>query len=290
MVLFKETNVEQIRRNELKNLILHDDDQLCEGTGKISSYFTDEPLCDYIHIIAKPPLSPFKIDFVRNMLLSEGDIVEYLDKDCIHKATLWEVREKLNKLYFEQEEEDEAHWNEVLLNYLYQEMMSWTYFRAETFSLVKQHGVFTWLLIPPNVCDPLPICENVSQDLQKAFDEALKNELGPPFREMHYNLVGMNSWVSGRCCSYSLGENQCKSYQNDVVRLGSRIGVIAPQRTSGTLRSGTDVTIHQPSHEDLDELIQTFDDLADNDKNLKGLSEAMCKTIEAQKQKTTLQT
>jgi hypothetical protein len=32
-----------------------------------------------------------------------------------------------------------------------------------------------------------------SKKLQKAFDEALDNELGPLFRKMHYNLVGMST-------------------------------------------------------------------------------------------------
>jgi hypothetical protein len=83
----------QIRESSggLDDLILHDGDQLREGTRKISSYFTDEPLCDHIHIIIKPPLPPFKFSLIRNMgLLSEGGIVEYLDEDCIHKATLRE--------------------------------------------------------------------------------------------------------------------------------------------------------------------------------------------------------
>jgi len=77
--------------DELNNLILCDNDQLREGTRKISSYFTDKPLYNYIHIIVKPPLPPLRFDLVCKLgLLSEGDTVEYLDKNCIHKATLFE--------------------------------------------------------------------------------------------------------------------------------------------------------------------------------------------------------
>ncbi|CAG8667834.1 11259_t:CDS:2, partial [Acaulospora morrowiae] len=41
--------------------------------------------------------------------------------------------------------------------------------------------------------DLLPTYKKVPQDLQKAFDKALDNELGPSFREAHYNLVGMST-------------------------------------------------------------------------------------------------
>ena len=41
--------------------------------------------------------------------------------------------------------------------------------------------------------DPLPTWKKVPKNLQKAFDEALDNELGPLFRKMHYNLVGMST-------------------------------------------------------------------------------------------------
>ncbi|CAG8673685.1 8205_t:CDS:2, partial [Acaulospora morrowiae] len=41
--------------------------------------------------------------------------------------------------------------------------------------------------------DLLPTYKKVPQDLQKAFDKALDNELGPSFREANYNLVGMST-------------------------------------------------------------------------------------------------
>ena len=148
---------------ELNNLILHNDDQLRGEMRKISSYFTDEPLHNYIHLIVRPPLPPFRFDVTCKMgLLSEGSIVEYLEEDCIHKkATLcegclctkdgkynsftkfirdvkklkpkekvrsddfhnlkingmsyWEVREKLYKLYFGQEDEEEDEGNLIIL-------------------------------------------------------------------------------------------------------------------------------------------------------------------------------
>jgi hypothetical protein len=39
----------------------------------------------------------------------------------------------------------------------------------------------------------LPTLKKIPKKLRKAFDEALDNELGQSFREMHYNLVGMST-------------------------------------------------------------------------------------------------
>ncbi|RHZ76413.1 hypothetical protein Glove_198g59 [Diversispora epigaea] len=92
---------------------------------------------------------------------------------------------------------------------------------------------------------------------------------------------------------YGLGKIQCQTYHNNV-KLGSSIGVIEPQRTSGSLSavvydkkskrigiltcehvckfsessSGTNVIIHQPSHEDLDEQKQLFLFMTENEEAL----------------------
>ncbi|GBB96397.1 hypothetical protein RclHR1_27420002, partial [Rhizophagus clarus] len=44
-----------------------------------------------------------------------------------------------------------------------------------------------------NFNDSLPNSIEIPQDLKKKFDEALDNELGLPFREKHYNLIGMST-------------------------------------------------------------------------------------------------
>ncbi|GES83010.1 PLP-dependent transferase [Rhizophagus clarus] len=41
--------------------------------------------------------------------------------------------------------------------------------------------------------DPLPCLIKIPQDLKEKFNEALDNELGLPFREKHYNLVGIGT-------------------------------------------------------------------------------------------------
>ncbi|CAG8498601.1 5919_t:CDS:2 [Ambispora leptoticha] len=452
----------QIRESsvEFNDLILHDDDRLREGTRKISSYFTDEPLCDHIHIIVKPPLPLFKFDLVRIMgLLSEGDIVEYLYEDCTHKATLregclctkdgkyhsftefiravrklklkekvrpndfhnlkingmtyWEVREKLYKLYFDQSEEEDEEivdsissegkledlpntietvpWNKDLENRLCQLYVrddvvdifwgrsiltgetTWSvYVVTRNLSLCEykeevtvgqvihfipeEKGFFNAEIPPQSAHVPLSTWKKVPRDLQKAFDEALNNELGPPFREAHYNLVGMSTGykrtkgkftekpaiilyvrqkgILRRGCSlfpdkicgypvdvveacvatpYGYSASVCQTYQKNV-KLGSSIGVIEPQRTCGTLGAvvhdkdskqigilscehicrfselsgGTGVTVYQPSHKDLDELKQSFDEMANENEAYKKICENMHSQIDKDKQDSAL--
>ncbi|RHZ65760.1 hypothetical protein Glove_311g19 [Diversispora epigaea] len=79
----------QIRIDSDEEIELHDVQLIQMGT--ISSYFTDELLCKYIHIIVRPPTPPVKFDLVCNLrLLKEGGTVEYVDKNCNLKATLCE--------------------------------------------------------------------------------------------------------------------------------------------------------------------------------------------------------
>ncbi|CAG8607159.1 3281_t:CDS:2 [Diversispora eburnea] len=366
-------------------------------------------------------------------LLSEGGIVEYLDEDCIHKATLregclytkdgkyhsfaefiratrklkpkekvrpndfhnlkindmtyWEVREKLYKLYFDQDEEENEEivdstasegkleelpntietvpWNKDLENRLCQLYVrddvvdifwgrniltgekTWSVYvvtrnlsrreyaeevtEGQVIHFIPEEKGFLNAEIPPQSAhDPLPTQNKVPQDLQKAFDEALNNELGPSFREANYNLVGMSTGykrtkgkftkkpaiilyvrqkgILRRGCGglfpreicgypvdvieacvatpYGFGARYCQSYKGGV-ELGSSIGLIEPHRTTGTLsafvydknskqigilscehvcrfsgsRSGTGAIIHQPSHEDLDELKTSYIDM-----------------------------
>jgi hypothetical protein len=54
-------------------------------------------------------------------------------------------------------------------------------------------GFFGADIHPQNPDDPLPVWKELPQNLQKAFDEALDNELGRSFREAHYNLVGLST-------------------------------------------------------------------------------------------------
>ncbi|RIA95502.1 hypothetical protein C1645_757415 [Glomus cerebriforme] len=186
----------------------------------------------------------------------------------------------------------------------------------------------------------LPTLKKVPKELRKAFDEALDNELGQSFREMHYNLVGMSTGykrtqgklteipaiilyvrqkgILRRGCDifpdkirgypvdvveacvatpYGYGVSACQAYQKDV-ELGSSIGITESQGTSGTLSAvvrdknskqigilscdhicrfsesstGMGVIIHQPSHKDLDNSIQSFVDMASKDPTFEEIS------------------
>ncbi|RIA98943.1 hypothetical protein C1645_731287 [Glomus cerebriforme] len=86
----------------------------------------------------------------------------------------------------------------------------------------------------------------IPQDLQEKFEEALDNDLGPSFREVHYNLVGMSTGykrigvdiveacIARSCCG--IGQEDCQDYQN-MVTLGSSIGIgiNEEEKTIGTL-------------------------------------------------------
>ncbi|CAB4413213.1 unnamed protein product [Rhizophagus irregularis] len=76
---------------ELNKLTFRDYDQLL-ARRKISSYFTDKPLDNHIHIVVKPPkLIHFSLELaLKAGFLNEEGNVEYLGKDCIYKATLRE--------------------------------------------------------------------------------------------------------------------------------------------------------------------------------------------------------
>jgi hypothetical protein len=203
--------------------------------------------------------------------------------------------------------------------------------------------------------DPLPTLKKIPENLQKVFDEALDNELGQSFREMHYNLVGMSTGykrtqgkstevpaiilyvrqkgILRRGCdefpdkirgypvdvveacaatSYGFGASNCYVYQENV-KLGSSIGITEPQRTTGTLgaivydknskqlgilscehvckfseSSTRKGTIYQPSHEDLDNLKESFAAMARENKTFTKMSEEMNVKIEEDKGKSAL--
>ncbi|CAI2177988.1 847_t:CDS:2 [Funneliformis geosporum] len=211
---------------------------------------------------------------------------------------------------------------------------------------------FVGAVIPPqNPHDPLPTWKKTPKKLQKAFDEALDNELGLSFRKVHYNLVGMSTGykrtqgkftevpaiilyvrqkgILRRGCvkfpdeicgyptdiveacvatPYGFGASACQSYQENVM-LGSSIGIIESQGTSGTLSAvvydkisrqigilscehvcrfsnsstGKGVIIYQPSHKDLDNLKESFVEMARVNKTYIKISEEMCNKIEEDK-------
>ncbi|CAG8470819.1 459_t:CDS:2 [Scutellospora calospora] len=59
---------------------------------------------------------------------------------------------------------------------------------------IREDDAFIYAETPPQTpYDPLPSRKKVPENIQKAFDDALNNELGPSFREAHYNLVGMST-------------------------------------------------------------------------------------------------
>ncbi|PKY61195.1 hypothetical protein RhiirA4_550880, partial [Rhizophagus irregularis] len=198
--------------------------------------------------------------------------------------------------------------------------------------------------------------KEIPKKLQKAFDEALDNELGQSFREMHYNLVGVSTGykrtqgklteipaiilyvrqkgILRRGCDkfpdeirgypvdvveacfaipYGYGVTSCQAYQKDVG-LGSSIGITESQGTSGTLSAvvrdkksgqmgilscehvckfcesstGIGTVIHQPSHKDLDNLIQSFVELEDKNPAFKKISEDSRSTINNDRQNSAI--
>ncbi|CAG8452020.1 8158_t:CDS:2 [Diversispora eburnea] len=196
--------------------------------------------------------------------------------------TYWEVREKLYKLYFDQdEEEDEASegqfgelpntietvpWNKDLENRLCQlyvrddvvdifwcrniptdkktlsvyvvtrNLSRLEYTEEATKGQVihfipEEKGFLNTEIPPQRAYDPLPTQNKFPQDLQKAFDEALNNELGSSFREVNYKLVGMSTGckrtkeireypvdVVEACVAtpYGFGASYCQAYKGDV--------------------------------------------------------------------------
>ncbi|CAG8450836.1 12152_t:CDS:2 [Racocetra fulgida] len=366
---------------KLNNLVLRDEDRLLDTTLKISYYFSKKPLSNYIHIIVKPPLPPIKLGLICKMeLLSEGDSVEYLDKNfsCtaalhegllytkdekynsftkfmqaakgkrpngndfhnlkINNMTYWKVCDKIYNLIFCYEQEED----EVTSNYLYlHEKTEVT--GGQVICFISEEKGFINAKIPPqSPNDPLPTWKKIPQDLQKIFDLALDSELRPSFCEAHYHLVGMSigykrtkgklsedpaiilyvrqKRILRRGCTlfpgeilgysvdiveacvatpYGFGVSTCQAYQKNV-KLGLSIGVIEPQRTSGTLGAivydkdsklsillcehicrfsnlyaGTGTIINQPSHKDLDNLKQSFVELSTENEAYKQISEKM---------------
>ncbi|CAG8754857.1 2955_t:CDS:1, partial [Funneliformis mosseae] len=76
---------------ELTKLMLYKEEQLLP-TRKVSSYFSEKPLDEYIHIIIKLPTPHITFDQVYKMgLLKKGDIVEYLEKIFIIKQRYVDV-------------------------------------------------------------------------------------------------------------------------------------------------------------------------------------------------------
>jgi hypothetical protein len=112
---------------------------------------------------------------------------------------------------------------------------------------------------------------------------------------------------------YGYGVTSCQAYQKDV-RLGSSIGIIESQGMSGTLSTvvhdkkseqigilsrehvcrfsesstGMGVIIHQPSHKDLDNLIQLFVDMAGKNPAFRKTLEDMYNIINENKQNSAL--
>ncbi|CAG8645819.1 1236_t:CDS:1 [Paraglomus brasilianum] len=224
--------------------------------------------------------------------------------------------------------------------------------------IAVEEGFVSAEIPPQNPHDSLPTWKKTPKKLQKAFDEALDNELGPSFRKMHYNLVGMSTGykrthgkftevpaiilyvcqkgILRRGCvkfpdeirgyptdiveacvatpyGFGASASACQSYQENVM-LGSSIGIIEPQRTSGTLSAvvydknskqtgilscehvcrfsnssaGKGVIIYQPSHKDLDNSKKAFVEMARVNQTYMKISEEMCNKIEEDKKKSAL--
>ncbi|CAG8618504.1 15720_t:CDS:2 [Acaulospora morrowiae] len=222
--------------------------------------------------------------------------------------------------------------------------------------IAVEEGFASAEIPPQSPHDPLPTWKKTPKKLQKAFDEALDNELGPSFRKMHYNLVGMSTGykrtqgkfteisaillyvrqkgILRRGCvkfpdeirgyptdiveacvatPYGFGASACQSYQEKVM-LGSSIGIIESQGTSGTLSAvvydknprkigilscehvcrfnnssaGKGVIIYQPSHRDIDGLKESFVEMARVNKAYTKFSEEMCTKIEEDRKKSAL--
>ncbi|CAG8580463.1 5319_t:CDS:2, partial [Racocetra fulgida] len=139
----------------------------------------------------------------------------------INNMTYWEVHDKIYNLIFcyeQNEVEGDTSWSiyVVTSNYLY------LYEKTEK-------GFINAEIPPQNLHDPLLIWKKIPQNLQKVFDDALDNELGPSFHH-GYPVDIVEACV---VTPYGFVVSTCQAYQEND-KSGSSIGVIEPQRTSGT--------------------------------------------------------
>ncbi|CAB5370740.1 unnamed protein product [Rhizophagus irregularis] len=310
---------------------------------KISSYFTEKPLEGYIHIIIEPPELP---------------MVPWSDSLESRLCQLYASDNIVDIFWGQNLKEDDATWRiYVVTRNLLRQSEKTEKIGDQVINFIAVEEGFVSAEIPPqNPHDPLPTWKKTPKKLQKAFDEALDNELGLSFRKMHYNLVGMSTGykrIQGKftevpaiilyvrqkgilrrgcvkfpdeirgyptdiieaCVAtpYGFGASACQSYQENIM-LGSSIGIIESQGTSGTLSAvvydkdsrqigilscehicrlsdsstGKDVIIYQPSHKDLDNLKESFVEMARVNKTYIKISEEMCNKIEEDKKKSAL--
>ncbi|RGB28765.1 hypothetical protein C1646_672972 [Rhizophagus diaphanus] len=264
---------------ELNKLKLRKEDQLL-STRKISSYFTEKPLEGYIHIIIKPPELP---------------TVPWSDS----------LESRLYQLYASDNIVD-IFWGQNLK----EDNTTWRIY-VVTRNLLRQSGK----------------TEKIGD---QAFDEALDNELGPSFRKMHYNLVGMSTGYKRTQGKFTevpaiilyvrqkgILRRGCVEFPDEIrglLRLALRLPMALVQGTSGTLSAvvydknsrqigilscehicrfsdsstGKGVIIYQPSHKDLDNLKESFVEMARVNKTYIKISEEMCNKIEEDKKKSAL--
>ncbi|CAG8518905.1 356_t:CDS:2 [Paraglomus brasilianum] len=343
-------SVEYLGRDRIYKATLRES-CLCTKDGKYSSFI------EFIRVARrlKPDETPIPYDFhslrINNMTYQEVrdkiyKFVSYKYEDSLfidHFSIPWDddLENRLRQLHSEKDvveifwgrslKEDEATWRVYVI------CRSISYLRKKRTETVMEDQMIRFRTIDEGLSNA-EIRQRILLDsqsreipkkLQKAFDEALDNELGQSFREMHYNLVGMSTGykriqkkltkipaiilyvrqkgILRRGCDkfpnqirgypvdvvearsaipYGYGVTSCQTYKNGVS-LGSSIGITESQGTSGTLSAvvrdkkseqtgilscehvcrfcesstGMGVIIHQPSHKDLDNLIQKFDEL-----------------------------
>ncbi|RIA98396.1 hypothetical protein C1645_870752 [Glomus cerebriforme] len=229
---------------ELNELTLHDKDQLLTWST-ISSYFTDKPLDKHIHIVVKPSnLIHFSLELaLKAGLFNGGGRISrqrlYLSKTP--PPAVCEGRHRGHTVFWGRSlKEDDKTWRVYVVS------RNISYLRKRTENVMEdqmirfiteEEGFANSEIRRQSPHDPLPTLKKIPKSLQKAFDEALDIELGPSFREMHYNLVGMSTGykrtqgkfteirgypvdIVEACAAtpYGFGVSACQAYQTPLIQ------------------------------------------------------------------------
>ncbi|CAG8711726.1 12634_t:CDS:2 [Funneliformis mosseae] len=215
---------------ELTKLILYKEEQLLL-TRKVSSYFSEKPLDErYCRISRKDFYYKATLrgcclycgdrqfsTFTKFIQTARKKLDEQLKSYHFHELiingmTYLEVCEKIYKMIFcnYDEVDDDVIFEEEVIEFpMTYDDETWcvcvvtrNLFRHKKIEKIRdqiirfipeEEGFVNAEILSQNPHDPLPTWKKVSKDLQKSFNEALDNKLGPSFCETHYNLVGMST-------------------------------------------------------------------------------------------------
>ncbi|PKK72537.1 hypothetical protein RhiirC2_777065, partial [Rhizophagus irregularis] len=280
---------------------------------KISSYFTDKPFNNHIHIVVKPPkLIHFNLELALKVgFLNEKGNVEYLGKDYIYKATLrenclctkdgkyhsfiefirlnnqcityWEVHDKIYK-FISYKNEDNLFIDHlsILWSDDFKKCLRQLYVKEDIVDIFWGQSLkdddTTWCvyIVSRNICHLCKKTENVKEDQIIHFiAEEEGQRAGQSFRKIHYNLKGI---LHHGCDRFP---NKICGYPVDVVKACTATLYV---RTAGTLSAV--VSDKHLEWIDLDDLKQSFGQIAAE--AYREISEKMCHVIDGHRQNSAL--